>query len=235
MMQQAIEGFQGGPTSRDIEHATRANLAEALWLRGELDTPEAACEHVVAWSQKSRNRYVEGGVYRILGQLRTSQGRLEDATAFFEDAITAHCEVGDQYSEGIDRARLGDVLSRLGELDGAVAELQMAIHFATRVGQPGLRQGFRSLLGLVWARAANPDEALPLLGADTATDDWLDITLGAALDRAEALILLQQRSLADQSLEQARALAATVVCDGPYLPCQRLDALTALRRSMGRG
>ena len=150
---------------------------------------------------------VNHGVYLL------RQGAHPEAQAAFRDAIPAGEHSKNLLVGVLARGNLGASLIATGELDAAEPEILHAIHKAREIGQAKHEAIFTALLVGMYRETGNRTESRPLLDralmlARRAGDQFIlaRVLCEDAFDRA----LSGQRDAAQQSLEEAEALADTL-------------------------
>ncbi|HEX9917055.1 MAG TPA: sigma 54-interacting transcriptional regulator [candidate division Zixibacteria bacterium] len=84
----------------DIISQTCRLLAELRFAQGNYDEASAFCQRSLGVCQKIKERFEEGIVYRILGQVYASKGEFELAKENFEKGISILKEIGAKYELG---------------------------------------------------------------------------------------------------------------------------------------
>lgn len=95
----------------------------------------------------NQDRAFEGIVSGNLGDLRRTQGRMEEAARWYTAGLVASREVGNRRFEAVGVASLGDLARDLGQREEARGHYERAVALARDVGH-------RLLEGYAWVQLA---------------------------------------------------------------------------------
>jgi predicted ATPase/DNA-binding CsgD family transcriptional regulator len=110
------------------------NLSEVFVRTGRLDDAERAIAEAMTIATDLDDKQLLGGLLCNTGDLAAHRGDWRAATRYYEDALRAHGEAGNEHDEIVAYVGLGRALHHLGRPDEAVRQLRRAEGMAERTG-----------------------------------------------------------------------------------------------------
>jgi tetratricopeptide (TPR) repeat protein len=143
-----------------------------------------------------------------MGHAAFGQGRLEEAMAFYAEALGAHTEIGNMLGRAITHEGIANVYRQQGRLDEALFAQREAFALYTRLRNRLGRANTLDGLSDIYRRVGRLDEALRASREALGLDQELDNSLGQArdLESMAAVYLAQgERQAALDVLQKALA------------------------------
>lgn len=202
--QHAISVHRAAGNRRGALHAL-SNLASLL---SDLDRDDVAEEHarVLAQAEDLASTQIAGQAHASIGVWLQRRGRLVEARAATEKALTVFRNIGDQRLTASVLANLGTVLHEMGDRQGALASFEEGLSLARALGARHAEVTFLAMAGGALA-------ALDLEGRARATLDEAERHPYAATDpllremvallRAHADLAAARRALAEGDADRA--------------------------------
>ena len=146
-----------GEGERMLESITRGYPALAAWLHGELTEAERALSSAMAQAQAAGAATMAAWVCHHLGLVQRAQGRLDAATATYQQALEITKPPGQPAlpAAGIAYVGLAEVAYQRGELDTALRDVTEGVAACRQF--PYARPLATGLATLAWTRQADGD------------------------------------------------------------------------------
>ncbi len=111
---------------KGLHYLSILGLAEARVRMGELREGEELCEHALAAARTRDDKLSLADGYKILGLVRASEKKYEEAAEFFNEGINIAREVSNQLQQAEGWRELGLMLTEKGDSGAAVEALEKA-------------------------------------------------------------------------------------------------------------
>ena len=223
----AVAAVDNGVASQERLDARLALLWHELFL-GDPQAAEDLIGEVEAEAQELGDRVSQGVAWRLLGELRLKQARLDDARRALETSL-GHLAGRAGAVEGAVFCGLGAIEMRRGHHAEAFAYFQRALTLARSRGLRQLEGTVNHHLALVHSARAEPDEAIECLGEALRTARALGLRSHEAYALRE---LAQQLPAAGQGDGVEEAAQAWTIANELGEP--RLLMLLGIQRGIDR-